>query len=80
MGEKDLGGGEPPLSERGLSPSKPPSLSENFPHVPAAYEVKICFVFKSGGDMGEVFYVWGGMNLLQRAAIALVLWAGSARI
>ena len=34
-------------------------------------------LLESGGVMGEVFCVWGGMNLLQRAAIALVLWVGS---
>ena len=28
-----------------ISPSKPPSLTENFPHVPATYKVKICFAF-----------------------------------
>ena len=33
--EEDLGGREPPLERRGLSPSKPPSLTENFPHIPA---------------------------------------------
>ena len=38
--------GESPLFRRGgLSPSKPPSLTENFPHVPATYEAKICFAF-----------------------------------
>ena len=52
---EDLGGREPPLSERGLSPSKPPSLTENFPHDPASYEEKICFDFCGDGVMGEVF-------------------------
>ena len=58
-GGEDLGGREPPLSERGLSPSKPPSLTENFPHDPASYEAKICFDFCGGGVMGEVF-AWAG--------------------
>ena len=40
----------------GLSPSKPPSLTENFPHDPASYEAKICFDFCGDGVMGEVFY------------------------
>ena len=43
----------------GLSPSKPPSLTENFPHDPASYEAKICFDFCGGGVMGEVF-AWAG--------------------
>ena len=30
--------------------------------------------FLNGGDMGEVFGGWGGMNLLQGAAVALFWW------
>ena len=79
-GEKDLGGREPPLERRGLSPSKPPSLPENFPHVPAAYVAKICFAFGKRRGYGGSFCVWGGKNLLQSVAVALFLWVGGVRL
>ena len=57
---KDLGGREPPLSERGLSPSKPPSLTENFPqeHPPMQCEDLIRFVL--GGCAWGKFFISGG--------------------
>ena len=53
----------------GLSPSKPPTLTENFPHDPATYVAKICFAFWKRRGHGGSFCVWGGKNLLQRAAL-----------
>ena len=67
-------GGEGPLERVTLSPSKPPSLPENFPHDPAIYKAEICFALYSGGVVGEVFVVLGGANLLQSAAIAHDWW------
>ena len=63
-----------PLERGTLSPSKPPSHPENFPHDPAIFKAEICFAFLYGGVVGEVFVVWGGTDLLQSAAIALVWW------
>ncbi len=69
MGWEDLGGREPPLSERGLSPSKPPSLTENFPHDPAASEAKICFVFlEAAGSWGK-FFVFGEVGIFCRVRL-----------
>ena len=52
----------------GLSPSKPPSLTENFPHVPAISEAKIWFVFWKWRGHGGSFCCLGGADLLQGAA------------
>ena len=65
----------------GLSPSKPPSLTENFPHNPAISEAKIWFVFRKWrGYGGSFFCVWGGGVFLQCAAVARFLWVGSVRL
>ncbi len=57
----------------------PPNLPDpprTSPMSPPLTKRKFVSLLESGGDMGEVFCVWGGMNLLQSAAIALFLWAG----
>ena len=38
---------------------------------PPFWKRRFVSLFENGGDMGEVFVVWEGMNLLQSAAIAL---------
>ena len=43
----------------GLSPSKPSSLTENFPHDPAAYVAKICFAFWKRRGHGGSFLCLG---------------------
>ena len=43
----------------GLSPSKPPSLTENFPHNPAISEAKIWFVFRKWRGYGGSFLCLG---------------------
>ena len=64
-----------------ISPSKPPSLTENFPHVPATYKVKICFAFCVWqGHGGSFFVALGGGDFLQSAAVALFLWVGGVRL
>ena len=57
---KDLGGREPPLSERGLSPSKPPSLTENFPTEPRHLRSENLFRFLEWREHGGSFWVLGG--------------------
>ena len=50
-------------------PSKPPTPSENFPHIPATYEVKNCFAFlEVAGIWGKLWFWAGGTNFLKRAA------------
>ena len=69
--KKDLEGRRDPLSEVVPSPSKPPSSSPNFPHIPATFKNETNFRFLSGGDMGEVFVGLGGGNYLKGAASRL---------
>ena len=73
---KDLGGREPPLSERGLSPSKPPSLTENFPqeHPPMQSEDLIRFVW--GGCSRGKFCYFGREVVFGWCGFALFLWVG----
>ena len=47
----------------GLSPSKPPSLTENFPHNPAISEAKIWFVFRKWRGYGGSFFVFGEVEI-----------------
>ncbi len=61
-----------------ISPSKPPSLTENFPTEPRCYRSEICFAFCDCGVLWESFFVaWGDTDFLQGAAIALFLWVGN---
>ena len=71
---KDLGGREPPLERGGLSPSKPPSLTENFPQEHPSVHGKELFRFVRYGCSWGKFFVSGGRCFFESAAVALVLW------
>ena len=59
------------LTKEGILPSKPPSLTENFPqeHPPLQSEDLFRFVW-GGCSWGKFFVGLGGREFLQRAAIA----------
>ena len=78
--EEDLGGREPPLERRGSLPPNLPLSPRTSPMSPPLTKRKFVSLFESGGDMGEVFVVLGGMNLLQSAAVALLWRVGCIRI
>ena len=77
MWEEDLGGREPPLSERGLSPSKPPSLTENFPQEHPPFHGKELFRFAWRGCFWGKFFGWiGRREFFAECGFALFWWAG----
>ena len=76
--EKDLGGREPPLERGGSLPPNLPLSPRTSPMSPPFTKRRFVSLFEGGGDMGEVFCVWGGVNLLQRAASRPFCGWGSA--
>ena len=78
-GEEDLGGREPPLERWGSLPPNLPHSPRTFPKRTRLCSAKICFALYDAGALGESFCFWGGGNLLQRAAVALVSWVAFVR-
>ena len=73
---KTLKGEGTPLSEVVPSPSKPPSSSPNFPHIPAIYEAKICFAFGEWRGYRGRFLSFGEVGICCRVRLRARLVSG----